>query len=73
MQDQVLTYYIMCNVKTLSLQDAIDEIPDLETSFAAFHIKPLQALKGYFAVREDDAGDENLSENEQHERFSAKL
>ncbi|KAI3768731.1 hypothetical protein L2E82_19561 [Cichorium intybus] len=26
-------------------EDAIDEIPDLETSFAAFPIKPLQALK----------------------------
>ncbi|KAI3768727.1 hypothetical protein L2E82_19557 [Cichorium intybus] len=46
-------------------EDAIDEIPDLETSFAAFPIKPLQALKGCFDVCEDDAGDENLSDNEQ--------
>ncbi|KAL7607114.1 hypothetical protein Lser_V15G20675 [Lactuca serriola] len=43
-------------------EDAIDEIPDLETSLAAFPIKPLQALKGCFDVCEDD---ENLTDNEQ--------
>ncbi|KAI3670066.1 hypothetical protein L6452_41666 [Arctium lappa] len=54
------------------LEDAINEIPDLESSFVAFPIKPLQALKGCFDVCEDDlatvsstAGDENPSDSDQ--------
>ncbi|GJY92920.1 serine/threonine-protein kinase BLUS1-like protein isoform X1, partial [Tanacetum coccineum] len=46
-------------------EDEINEIPDLESSFATFPIKPIQALKGCFDVCEDDAGDENPSDNEQ--------
>ncbi|EPS71776.1 hypothetical protein M569_02983, partial [Genlisea aurea] len=33
-----------------------DDIDNLEDSFAAFPITPLQALKGFFDVYEDDAG-----------------
>ncbi|XP_071709878.1 serine/threonine-protein kinase BLUS1-like isoform X2 [Rutidosis leptorrhynchoides] len=43
------------------LEDAINEIPDLESSFAEFPIKPIQALKGCFDICEDDAGDQNPS------------
>ncbi|KAJ9562574.1 hypothetical protein OSB04_007734 [Centaurea solstitialis] len=55
------------------LEDAINEIPDLESSFVAFPIKPLQALKGCFDVCEDDlatvsstAVDDNPSDSDQH-------
>ncbi|KAI3784725.1 hypothetical protein L1987_43830 [Smallanthus sonchifolius] len=47
------------------LEDAINEIPDLESSFAEFPIKPLQALKGCFDVCEDDGGSDIPSDNEQ--------
>ncbi|KAI3726017.1 hypothetical protein L1987_65814 [Smallanthus sonchifolius] len=47
------------------LEDAINEIPDLESSFAEFPIKPLQALKGCFDVNEDDGGCDIPSDNEQ--------
>ncbi|KAI5665524.1 hypothetical protein M9H77_15377 [Catharanthus roseus] len=35
-------------------EDGLNDIPDLDNSLAAFPIKPLQALKGCFDVREDD-------------------
>ncbi|KAI3665959.1 hypothetical protein L6452_44594 [Arctium lappa] len=61
-------------------EDEIDEIPTLEDSFAAFPIKPLQALKGCFDVGDDDevivnptAGDENQSDNEQHGAMKPSL
>ncbi|KAJ0754527.1 putative protein kinase STE-STE20-Fray family [Helianthus annuus] len=47
------------------IEDAIDEIPDLESSFAEFPIKPLQALKGCFDICEDDRDNDNPSDNEQ--------
>ncbi|KAK1432770.1 hypothetical protein QVD17_09670 [Tagetes erecta] len=47
------------------LEDAINEIPDLESSFAEFPMKPLQALKGCFDVCKDDGGNDNPSDNEQ--------
>ncbi|KAK2973300.1 hypothetical protein RJ640_027943, partial [Escallonia rubra] len=37
------------------LEDALNDIPNLENSLAAFPVKPLQALKGCFDVFEDDA------------------
>lgn len=46
-------------------EDEINELPDLESSFATFPIKPIQALKGCFDVCEDYAGDENPSDNDQ--------
>ncbi|KAI3503447.1 hypothetical protein L1887_31888 [Cichorium endivia] len=53
--------------------DEIDEVPNLEDSFASFPMKPLQALKGCFDIDEDNAvtvspttGDETLSDNEQN-------
>ncbi|KAL7135801.1 hypothetical protein ABFS83_11G122600 [Erythranthe nasuta] len=36
------------------LEDELSELPNLEDSFAAFPMKPLQALKGCFDVYEDD-------------------
>ncbi|XP_024973976.1 serine/threonine-protein kinase BLUS1-like isoform X2 [Cynara cardunculus var. scolymus] len=63
-----------------SIEDEINEIPTLEDSFAAFPIKPLQALKGCFDVGDDDevtvnptAGDENQSDNEQHGAMKPSL
>ncbi|KAD4887898.1 hypothetical protein E3N88_19970 [Mikania micrantha] len=47
------------------LEDATDEYPDLESSFAEFPIKPLQSLKGCFDVCEDDGGSDNPSDNKQ--------
>ncbi|GFP99957.1 serine/threonine-protein kinase fray2 [Phtheirospermum japonicum] len=38
------------------LVDELNDIDDLESSLAAFPIKPLQALKGCFDVCEDDIG-----------------
>ncbi|GJZ99849.1 serine/threonine-protein kinase BLUS1-like protein isoform X1, partial [Tanacetum coccineum] len=61
------------------LEDDIDEIPNLEDSFAAFPMKPIQALKGCFDVCEDDAvvsptaGDENLSDTEQQGAIKVSL
>nr|XP_043615407.1 serine/threonine-protein kinase BLUS1-like isoform X2 [Erigeron canadensis] len=46
-------------------EDAINEIPDLESSFAAFPLKPIEALKGCFDVCEDDKDDKNPSDNQQ--------
>ncbi|KAH6792133.1 Protein kinase superfamily protein [Perilla frutescens var. hirtella] len=43
------------------LEDELNDIDDLENSFSAFPIKPLQALKGCFDVREDDIGVGGLS------------
>ncbi|KAH7532503.1 serine/threonine-protein kinase BLUS1 isoform X2 [Ziziphus jujuba] len=39
---------------TPSQEDGINGLPDLESSFASFPIKPLQALKGCFDVCEDE-------------------
>ncbi|KAI3748085.1 hypothetical protein L6452_10944 [Arctium lappa] len=54
------------------LQDTAHEILNLENSFAAFPIEPLQALEGCFDICEDDvaavsptARDENPLDNEQ--------
>nr|GEV15655.1 serine/threonine-protein kinase BLUS1-like isoform X1 [Tanacetum cinerariifolium] len=61
------------------LEDDIDEVPNLEDSFAAFPMKPIQALKGCFDVCEDDAvvsptaGDENLSDTEQQGAIKVSL
>ncbi|PWA67272.1 protein kinase superfamily protein [Artemisia annua] len=55
-----------------SSQDTADDIPNLENSFAAFPIAPLQALEGCFDISEDDAAtvsstdvDENPLDTEQ--------
>ncbi|CAN1182812.1 Serine/threonine-protein kinase fray2 [Linum perenne] len=37
-------------------EDGISDLPDLESSLAAFPVKPLQALKGCFDVGENDGG-----------------
>ncbi|KAK9064761.1 hypothetical protein SSX86_016143 [Deinandra increscens subsp. villosa] len=62
------------------LEDEIDEVPNLEDSFAAFPMKPIQALKGCFDVVADDedtvsptAGDENQSYIEQHGAMKSLL
>nr|XP_043606000.1 serine/threonine-protein kinase fray2-like isoform X2 [Erigeron canadensis] len=52
------------------LEDEINEVPNLEESFAAFPMKPIQALKGCFDVGEDD---ENLSDTEQHNDLKPSL
>ncbi|KAI3824005.1 hypothetical protein L1987_05452 [Smallanthus sonchifolius] len=60
-----------------TLEDEIDEVPSLEDSFAAFPMKPIQALKGCFDVGQNDVaddedtvnptvGDESQSDIEQH-------
>ncbi|KAL8248696.1 hypothetical protein R6Q59_005564 [Mikania micrantha] len=66
------------------LEDEIDEVPNLEDSFAAFPMKPIQALKGCFDVGQDDVpddedtmsptmGDENQSDIEQHDAMKSSL
>ncbi|KAL8229121.1 hypothetical protein R6Q57_014021 [Mikania cordata] len=66
------------------LEDEIDEVPNLEDSFAAFPMKPIQALKGCFDVGQDDVpddedtmsptmGDENQSDIEQHGAMKSSL
>ncbi|XP_076950972.1 serine/threonine-protein kinase BLUS1-like [Bidens hawaiensis] len=40
------------------LEDEIDEVPNLEDSFAAFPMKPIQALKGCFDVGQSDVTDD---------------
>ncbi|XP_043724956.1 serine/threonine-protein kinase BLUS1-like isoform X2 [Telopea speciosissima] len=35
-------------------EDGLNDLQDVENSLASFPIRPLQALKGYFDVREDD-------------------
>ncbi|CAN1853331.1 Serine/threonine-protein kinase fray2 [Linum perenne] len=37
-------------------EDGINDLPNLESSLAAFPVKPLQALKGCFDVGENDGG-----------------
>nr|GEZ90247.1 serine/threonine-protein kinase BLUS1-like [Tanacetum cinerariifolium] len=61
-----------------SSQDTADDIPNLENSFPAFPIAPLQALEGCFDISEDDAAtvsstevDENPLDTEQ--KFPVKL
>ncbi|KAK1423278.1 hypothetical protein QVD17_18576 [Tagetes erecta] len=65
-------------------EDEIDEVPNLEDSFAAFPMKPIQALKGCFDVSQDDVaddedtvsptvGDENQSSIEQHGSIKSSL
>ncbi|XP_052625412.1 serine/threonine-protein kinase BLUS1 [Lactuca sativa] len=48
------------------LEDEIDEVPNLEDSFASFPMKPLQALKGCFDIDEDSAVDEKLLDTEEN-------
>ncbi|KAI7749222.1 hypothetical protein M8C21_002828 [Ambrosia artemisiifolia] len=63
------------------LEDEIDEVPSLEDSFAAFPMKPIQALKGCFDVGQADdedtvsptIGDENRSDIEQHGAMTSSL
>ncbi|XP_057769334.1 serine/threonine-protein kinase BLUS1-like [Salvia miltiorrhiza] len=45
------------------LEDELNDIDDLEKSFAAFPIKPLQALKGCFDVLEDDPSSPSLRDS----------
>ncbi|KAM0055556.1 putative protein kinase STE-STE20-Fray family [Helianthus debilis subsp. tardiflorus] len=66
------------------LEDEIDEVPSLEDSFAAFPMKPIQALKGCFDVGQADVaddedtvsptvGDENQLDVEQHGAMKPSL
>ncbi|XP_076957967.1 uncharacterized protein LOC143633579 [Bidens hawaiensis] len=55
------------------IEDANNEIPDFESSFAEFPIKPLQALKGCFDVCEDDGGNDNPSDNEQQSDIKSSV
>ncbi|CAN1182815.1 Serine/threonine-protein kinase fray2 [Linum perenne] len=44
------------DLKNQASLDGISDLPDLESSLAAFPVKPLQALKGCFDVGENDGG-----------------
>ncbi|XP_076910049.1 serine/threonine-protein kinase BLUS1-like [Bidens hawaiensis] len=66
------------------LEDEIDEVPNFEDSFAAFPMKPIQALKGCFDVGQSDVtddedtmsptvGDEHQSDIEQHAATKSSL
>ncbi|KAK9067291.1 hypothetical protein SSX86_014617 [Deinandra increscens subsp. villosa] len=55
------------------VEDALSEIPDLESSFAEFPIKPLQALKGCFDVCEDDGDNDNPSDNEKQSAIEPSI
>ncbi|XP_022739771.1 serine/threonine-protein kinase BLUS1-like isoform X2 [Durio zibethinus] len=44
------------SIAATSQEDGLSDLNDLESSFASFPIKPLQALKGCFDIGEDDEG-----------------
>ncbi|MCL7043121.1 hypothetical protein MKW94_017367 [Papaver nudicaule] len=44
-----------CLTAAQAQEDEINELPDLENSFASFSVRPLQALKGCFDIGEDVA------------------
>lgn len=50
-----------CSNAAPSHEDGLNDLSNLENSLASFPIQPLQALKGYFDVCEDDGNASSLS------------